>query len=93
MTMQTHTKQHRPLDTTTRQALNRFALELLLDNVLPGRRNELVELLQHSVGTMEVVNDLVNDMVIQGVWEMQEEMLDCIDEYREDIIELLEAGE
>ena len=91
--MQTHTEQHRPLDTTTRQALNRFALELLLDNVLPGRHDELVELLQHSVGTMEMVNDLVNDMVVQGVWEMQEEMLDCIDEYREDIIDMLEAGE
>ena len=91
--MKTHTKQHRPLDTTTRQTLNRFALELLLDNVLPGQRDELTELLLHSVGTMEMVNDLVNDMVIQGVWEMQEEMLDCIEEYREDFIEALEKGE
>lgn len=85
-------KQHKLLDYTIRKRLNDFALELLLDNAVPGRRNELEKMIESDEHMQELVNDLINDMVIQGTWVMQDEMLDCIDEYREDIIEGLEAS-
>jgi len=86
-------KQHKVLGEGLRRQLRAFAYELLLDEALPGRKYELREAVKSNERLQEVVTDLVNDMLIQGAWDMQDSMLDCIDEYREDVIDALEMGE